>query len=417
MKSKLMPIIFLGISSLLNAQEYSINELESQFIQNNTQLLASKFNIDQAQAQIIQEKLWPNPTLSISEVNLWKTYNIEQQPYLFGNYGNNQQISVELEQLIETAGKRKKRIALKKLEHQSAVYEYEELLRELRKELRLTFYHLQHIQQEELLLNEIVALYEQMNEQYKKQAHKNHIPLADFYRIQSELVALKSELLERENERFQVLNKLRILTHNPSLQIQQITFNPLRNNKVEKIPNNISEIALQKNIGLQKNAIEYKKAHEVLLLEKAHKTPDLVLQLNYDRGGNIMRDFVGLGVSFDIPIFNSNKGNIKAAAIGLEQQQYNKQTLENNLLQTLSQLQNQLQTVEQMLQSWPENQLENHKLMLSNFKKHLQNKNITLLEFIDYTQAYYQANKAYLQLQQTYHNTFEEIQYIVGQDF
>jgi len=36
MKSKLMPIIFLGISSLLNAQEYSIKELESQFIQNNT---------------------------------------------------------------------------------------------------------------------------------------------------------------------------------------------------------------------------------------------------------------------------------------------------------------------------------------------------------------------------------------------
>lgn len=168
---------------------------------------------------------------------------------------------------------------------------------------------------------------------------------------------------------------------------------------------------------MQKNAIEYKKAHEALLLEKAHKTPDLVLQLNYDRGGNIMRDFVGLGVSFDIPIFNSNKGNIKAAAIGLEQQQYNKQTLENNLLQKLSQLQNQLQTVEQMLQSWPENQLENHKLMLSNFKKHLQIKNITLLEFIDYTQAYFQANKAYLQLQQTYHNTFEEIQYIVGQDF
>lgn len=219
MKSKLMPIIFLGISSLLNAQEYSIKELESQFIQNNTQLLASKFNIDQAQAQIIQEKLWPNPTLSISEVNLWKTYNIEQQPYLFGNYGNNQQIAVELEQLIETAGKRKKRIALKKLEQQSAVYEYEELLRELRKELRLTFYHLQHIQQEELLINEIVALYEQMNEQYKKQAHKNNIPLAEFYRIQSELVALKSELLERENERFQVLNKLRILTHNPFLQI------------------------------------------------------------------------------------------------------------------------------------------------------------------------------------------------------
>src|SRR5690606_40430549 len=113
---------------------------------------------------------------------------------------------------------------------------------------------------------------------------------------------------------------------NPFLHIQEVIFNPLRNNKVEKLPKNITDIALQKNIGLQKNAIEYKKAHEALLLEKAHKPPDLVLQLNYDRGGNIMRDFVGLGVSFDIPIFNSNIENITQAANGLEQQQYNKQT-------------------------------------------------------------------------------------------
>jgi cobalt-zinc-cadmium efflux system outer membrane protein len=55
--------------------------------------------------------------------------------------------------------------------------------------------------------------------------------------------------------------------------------------------------------------------------------------------------------------------------------------------------------------------------MLENFKKHLQNKQVTLLEFIDFTQAYREANQAYLELQQTYQNTFEELQYIVGQDF
>ena len=49
--------------------------------------------------------------------------------------------------------------------------------------------------------------------------------------------------------------------------------------------------------------------------------------------------------------------------------------------------------------------------------KHLQNKHITLIEFIDFTQAYREAQQAYLELQETYEHTYEELQYIVGKDF
>ncbi len=153
------------------------------------------------------------------------------------------------------------------------------------------------------------------------------------------------------------------------------------------------------------------------MIEKAQKTPDLMVQMNYDRGGNIMRDFIGVGVSFDLPIFNRNKGNIKSAEIGVLQQQSNQLTLKNNIAQTIQQLQKQLVRMEQSLHNWPVAQLENQKQMLESYKKHLQNKQVTLLEFIDFTQAYREANQAYYQLQQTYQNTFEELQYIVGQDF
>ena len=417
MKHLLFPFALICASPVIKAQTITLTDLENQFIQNNSQLLASKFNIDKAEAEIIQEKLWPNPTLSISEVNLWKTYNIEQQPNLFGNYGRNQQISVELEQLIETAGKRKKRVALKQLEQQSAAFDYEELLRELRKDLRLTFYDVQRIAQDEKHLNEIVELYTQMNAQYQRQSELRNIPTADFYRIQTELIGLQKEQIELENERFEALNKLRILTHNPNLEIAEITFDPTTINQSQKLPINLLEIAQKQHIGLKRQENEQAKTQQQLMIEKAQKTPDLTLQMNYDRGGNIMRDFVGVGVSFDVPIFNTNKGNIKAAEIALQQQQANRQTLENNVAQSIQQLQNQLLRMEQSLQNWPVAQLQNQKLMLDNYKKHLQNKQVTLLEFIDFTQAYREANQAYYQLQQTYQNTFEELQYITGKDF
>src|SRR5690606_24233991 len=198
MKHLLFSVAIVCAASEIQAQTITLTDLENQFIQNNTQLLASKFTIDKVQAEIIQEKLWPNPTLSISEVNLWKTYNIETQPYLFGKYGQNQQIAVELEQLIETAGKRKKRVALKQLEQQSAAFDYEEILRELRKDLRLTFHQLNRIQQEETQLKEMVTLYTQMSEQYQRQAQLKNIATADLYRVQTELMGLQKEQIELE---------------------------------------------------------------------------------------------------------------------------------------------------------------------------------------------------------------------------
>lgn len=417
MKHLLFSVAIVCAASEIQAQTITLADLETQFIQNNTQLLASKYNIDKAQAEIIQEKLWPNPTLSISEVNLWKTYNVETQPYLFGKYGQNQQIAIELEQLIETAGKRKKRLALKQLEQQSAAFDYEETLRELRKDLRLAFHQLNRIQQEEHQLKEILALYTQMSEQYQRQAQLKNIATADFYRVQTELIALQKEQIELENERFEALNTVRILTHNPALEIEQISFPNNQLHLSKKLPLNLIEIAQQQNIGLKRQENEQAKAQQLLAIEKSQKTPDLMFQVNYDRGGNIMNDFVGVGVSFDLPIFNRNKGNIKAAEIGMFQQQSNKQTVENNLTQSIQQLQNQLSRMEKMIENWPNAQLENQKQMLENYKKHLQNKQVTLLEFIDFTQAYREANQAYLQLQQTYQNTFEELQYIVGQDF
>lgn len=417
MKHLLFPFALICAAPTIQAQTITLTDLENQFIQNNSQLLASKFNIDKAQAEIIQEKLWPNPTLSISEVNLWKTYNIEQQPNLFGNYGKNQQISVELEQLIETAGKRKKRVALKQLEQQSAAFDYEEILRELRKDLRLAFYQLNRIQQEETQLKEMVVLYSLMSEQYQRQAQLKNIATADLYRVQTELMGLQKEQIELENEHFEALNKLRILTHNPALEIDQISFPQNQIQLSKNLPFNLLEIAQKQNVGLKRQENEEAKAQQVLALEKAQKKPDLRVQMNYDRGGNIMRDFIGVGISFDLPVFNSNKGNIKAAEIGIQQQQFNKQTLENNLTQSIHQLQNHLIRIEQMLENWPNAQRENQKQMVENYKKHLQNKQVTLLEFIDFTQAYREANQAYLQLQQTYQNTFEELQYIVGQDF
>ncbi|MDM1546804.1 TolC family protein [Empedobacter falsenii] len=397
------------------AQNITLDNLEAAFLQKNYALIANKFNVDRIDAEIIQEKLWQNPTLSISEVNLWKTYNVEEQPYLFGKYGKNQQISVELEQLIETAGKRKKRVAIKELEKNSALFEYEELLRELKKELRQTYFSLARIQSEKKELQNSVDLFEQMMTQYQRQADLKNVPKADFYRLQTELIGLQKDQIELENQEIEYINKLRLLTQNSDLNVNEIDFSRF-NSQSKSIPFNAKQLAKEQNIALKKQENEINLAEKQLILEKAQRTPDLAFQVNYDRGGNIMRDFVGVGVSIDLPIFNTNKGNIKASEIVLNQQQITKNALHSELDISIDQLQNQISQLDKALIQWKKLNNQEQLTMIDNYKKHLQNKQITLLEFIDFTQAYRESQQAYLDLLENYQNTFEELNYIVGQD-
>lgn len=407
-----IPIIF---AMQTQAQNVTLDNLEAAFLQKNYALIANKFNVDRVDAEIIQEKLWQNPTLSISEINLWKTYNVEEQPYLFGKYGKNQQISVELEQLIETAGKRKKRVAIKELEKNSALFEYEELLRELKKELRQTYFSLARIQSEKKELQNSVDLFEQMITQYQRQADLKNVPKADFYRLQTELIGLQKDQIELENQEIEYINKLRLLTQNSDLNVNEIDFSRF-NSHSKSIPFNAKQLAKEQNIALKKQENEINLAEKQLILEKAQRTPDLAFQVNYDRGGNIMRDFVGVGVSIDLPIFNTNKGNIKASEIVLNQQQITKNALHSELDISIDRLQNQISQLDKALIQWKKLNNQEQLTMIDNYKKHLQNKQITLLEFIDFTQAYRESQKAYLDLLENYQNTFEELNYIVGQD-
>ena len=416
MKTFYLSAITVCMVSTLQAQSNTIQDLEAQFLQNNYLLIANKLNIDKADAEIVQEKLWNNPTLSISEVNLWKTYQIEEQPYLFGKYGKNQQVSVELEQLIETAGKRKKRVAIKQLEKNNALFDYEELLRELKKELRQSFYTLSRINQEENQLQNMLNLFTQMSNQYERQSKLQNVSKADFYRIQTELLGLQKESVLLENEKIDGLNKLRLLTQNSELNMDQLQFQTSIKSQ-NQLPFDLKNSAKNQNIGLKKQGNELNLAKNQLILEKAQRTPDLTFQLNYDRGGNIMRDFVGVGVSVDLPIFNTNKGNIKAAKISIEQQLANQNAYQLELDQSIDRLQNQLKKIEETLNFWSSEKEQEQNLMIENYKKHLQNKHITLMEFIDFTQAYREAQQAYLELQETYEHTYEELQYIVGKDF
>jgi cobalt-zinc-cadmium efflux system outer membrane protein len=413
-------IHFFGFFSAQISDTLSIGrkEAESIFIANNLDLISQKLEISQAEARVVQAKFWPNPKLSISEVNLWRTYDIEQQPALIRNWGKNTQISAEIEQVIQTAGKRRKNIELQKIEVDGEKYELQEVLRELKKLLRNTITEMIYNQEQQKLYQNQISSIEKLTKSYQNQLNLGNISKSEYIRLKAQEIEFKKKLISLQQNIEEQQTELKALLIIPSSSYIVIS-DPL-----EMPAQQISELDLSKwmniakenrpDILLTKNKEKY--AQKNLELQNALKTPDIALSLGYDRGGNIMKDFIGLGVSFDLPIFDRNKGNIQEAKLEITRSGY--ETRKNILKsenEIVSVFQNYIRTqqISHEIDDLYETTLDG---LLTSHEKNFRLRNISMLEYMDFLDTYISNKMIILDTKKELNQYYENLQYAVGQD-
>src|SRR5690606_24067662 len=141
----------------------------------------------------------------------------------------------------------------------------------------------------------------------------------------------------------------------------------------------IEMLALQTNSTLQQRKIEIEIAKGELTLEKANAKPDVTVQLGYDRGGNIMQDFIGLGISMDLPIFNRNKGNIQAAKQAVSIYETNQASAKWEIESELRKNSELLSKYENTITAIPAGSINQQEVTVEKYKKHLLAQQITLM--------------------------------------
>ncbi len=150
--------------------------------------------------------------------------------------------------------------------------------------------------------------------------------------------------------------------------------------------------------------------------EKAQRIPNLTLSTAYDRGGNAMLDFVGFGVTMDLPFFNRNQGNIKYAQIGIEQSKilYQQMTLniENEIVLSFQNFTNAIAFLEEIELDY-ETTLDG---LLASYTKNFTVRNISILEYLDFLEAYLENKKIILEAGKDVNEKAEELNYSVGTD-
>ncbi len=412
----LIQLSFMAVGTAIFAQapatdtlNITIKQAEDQFIKNNLQLIIQKYSIDNANAQIITAKLFPNPD-----------FNFSNGVYATGVPNAYSEQSYGVSQLFTTAGKRNKNIALAKINVQQAQYQFFDLLRTLKFTLRNDFYSIYFQEQSAKVYNEEINSLAKTLTIFKQQYSTGNIALKEVLRIQSQLYSLQTEYdgllagIDTVQREFKLLIKAPVNAYIKP----QVDYNLDGKSIVENVPYQrlLDSAYLNRyDLRLTKSAIEYNNLN--LELQKATAVPDVSVNLNYDKLGAYGQNFLGAGVEFSLPFFNRNQGGIKQAQIAIDQSKLQMQNQQNQVESDVATNYKGALRLEKLYNSFDPAFKADFTHLIQEVFINYQKRNISLLEFLDFYDSYKTNTIQLNNLQLNRITSLEQLNYVTGTPF
>ncbi len=413
----LLPFVWMvpGNAQKLTSDSLSLNlqQAEKQFIDSNYVLLAAHYNVDAQKALIAQAKLWQNPTLNTD-------FMIGANGRFF-NYGKNPdgsyngQYYFQVQQLIQTARKRGKLIDMATTNSKLSELQLQDVLRNLRYQLHQDYFTLQQQLALLTIYNGQAAQLHKLLDGMQAQLTAGNIAQKDFVRIQALVIALQQDVTDLNKNIADTQNDLKTL-----LQIKEpnLFIKPADELKADlQIPENLESLihtALETNPNylLQQTQTLYQQQN--LTYQKALRSPDITLGPNFDRNSNFAPNYIGMGVSLPLPVWNKNQGNIKSAEFNIKQQQAITENATTGLINNVNaSYKKRLLTIEQNNATLADF-YSNYEGIYNNMLQSYRDRQISLLEFLDFFNDYTSSRQRFLQQQLSLQLAKEELQYNVG---
>ncbi len=415
-----LSFLFLSASSTsLFAQQkqdtlpLSLQQSEKIFTDSNLLLLAQHYNVDAQKALVEQAKVWQNPTLNTDIGIAADGKFVRYKKNADGSY--NGQYYIQIQQLILTAKKRGKLIDLANTNTRLSELQLQDVLRNLRYQLHQDYYT---IQQQLALLgiyNDQALQLNKLLNGMKAQLSAGNIARKDYVRIQALVISLQQDITELKKDMADSQNDLKTLLQLKDANVFIKPSEPLSGEVA--MPDNLESLvnsALKSNPNylLQQWQTTYQQQN--LSYQKALQTPDITLGPNFDRNSNFAPNYVGLGVSLPLPVFNKNKGNIKSAQANIKQQETLTQNAETELRNNISNAYRKLLLSIELNNSSQKAFYQDYATIYNNMLQSYKDRQINLLEFLDFFNDYTDSQKKLLDQQLNLQLAKEELQYHVN---
>ena len=394
-----------------DTNRYSLQEAEKIFLQKNLTLLAAKYNIDANKALIEQARLWDNPILATDQ-NIYDGKKGDGK--FFRHDANNGQVFIQLTQLIKTAGKRSKLAQLAVDNTTLATEQFNDVMRSLRYALRSDLLEINHQLKIKKVFDaeimELQRLIKGMDEELKA----GNIALKDNMRLKALLFNLQNELVNITSAMMPVESELKLLLQSkdnnfiaPKTEYQFGAFTteaiPALDSLVKSALNN------RPDAKIAQTAVDFQNHN--LIYQKALAKADLTIGSEYDQRSSYNPNYVGLSVALPLNIFNKNQGNIKSAQYSIKLQEtlniYQYGKIENEVSASFNKLKyfQQVNNLQQLDFS------KKYDDLFQNILKTYQARQISLLEFLDFMDAYKDTKLKLVEQHNSLIKAIEELNY------
>lgn len=378
--------LFIVISSFMTAQQQmTLLDCEEAFQKNNLQLLAEQYNINMADADILQAKIWELPQLS-GQIN---AYNPEDRKFFDIGHAKGAQIT----QLIYMGGKKKNEIAFAKSSKELAQLQFSQLLVDLKAQLHTTYYNLYY---EKLKLENTEKQLGYMNDlltAYKVQAAKGNVSLKDEVRLQSIVIQLNNDKLGINKNIIEFEQNLKILTGITDDIEPQLSDADAKNILAAQPFGDETELqrkALENNADYQYNLKLIDNSKLYAQWQKSLNVPDLNVGAGWDQNGGTFKNEVNLMVGIPLPLWKSNRGNVDKANFAIQQNQKNADFQKLNLETKVQAAYKTWKNQYDQLTGITLTDLNNMDLVYNGMLKNFRNGNVSLIEFTDFMESYRQ---------------------------
>ncbi len=389
----------------------TLADAESRFLKTNLLVLAGQYNVDAQQALIAQAKLWENPRFS-AELN---AYNADANRAF--DVGRNGQKIFSLEQVFYIGGKKKWEVELARQNKNVAVFELQDLLRSLKLQLRKNFYSLYYDVQTMKKFNTQLGLLKDIISAYEEQVQKGNISLKEVVRLKAIYYELNNQKTELFKSIIDAQGNLQVLLDTESFVVPMVDsgFTGRYKNAVLSVEQLVSDaFANRPDFSIAKSKMQSAEAN--LKWQKSLAVPDLSVGGVYDQQGSAFKNYVGLTLGMNLPFWNVNQGNIKAAKIGVNATQALLQHTEQALKAEVKAAYEKVKRVEEEYQTIDKTYSPAFEALNSGVIANFQKRNISLIEFADFLESYNNSQSELNKLYKARIAAYEDLNAAVGKE-
>jgi cobalt-zinc-cadmium efflux system outer membrane protein len=387
----------------------TFQDAEKQFLANNFQLRAQKYNIEASKALISQAKLWDNPVLNTDQ-NIYDSGSKK----LFYHNSSLGQVFVQLSQVFTTAGKRGKQVQVAKDNAQVQEAAFNDLMRNLRYNLQLDFSQLATLIEQEKVYRLEIGSATNLVGGIQKSFDAGNTSMKDLIRLKALLFGLQNDRIENSRQINDLQTELKTLLG--TNETSYIT--PVLNNQVSQpikldIPALIGQAEINRADYLG-NKYQLSSATHDLAYQKALAVPDITVGLSYDKNSSYAQNYYGLQIGLPLPFFNRNQGNIKNAGYNLKSQENTVKDNEVRLKNEVVSAVRQYELTQELFSTQQTAFNEQYDKLFTNMLKSFKDRQIGLIEFVDFFDTYKDTKLKILQQQNNLQKAIADLNFATG---